>query len=80
VEKLLHERSHWKSCQCDADTSDHGCPINNGNAIVRSCRTNGTLLSNWTTAETIKVVFRYTQFRASMRIESRGTTASITFG
>jgi hypothetical protein len=45
----------WKNCltngptgnraSVNADTSDHGCPINNGDAIVRFCRTNGSLLS-----------------------------------
>jgi hypothetical protein len=38
----------------NADTSDHGCPINNGDAIVRFCRSNGTLLSCWTAADNDK--------------------------
>jgi hypothetical protein len=75
IQRLHHETGKLKDCLTNgftgnragvnADTSDHGCPVNDGDALVRFCRCNGPLLSRRTAADNDKVIFRYTHFRAS---------------
>jgi hypothetical protein len=63
----------------NADTSDHGCAVNDSDALVRFCSGNGPLLSRWTAADNDKIVFGYAHFRTSIRSDIRAGSASIAF-